>query len=225
MQILIIMNNNYLSEPSNHPPVGGGAGVILIHEFWGVNEQIKKTADKISAEGYLVLAVDLYNGKIAQNVDEAKKMKDEVTDEHALEQIRRAILELEKNGVPANKIAVWGFCFGGSIAFKSAVENLGAGAYVIYYGSMITEQKEILEKIQKPVLGIFGGQDQGIPTTKVESMKKMLDLLGKKNETYIYPNAGHAFANETRESYNPADAKDAWEKTMAFLTKYLKGVQ
>ena len=213
-------NNDYLSKPI----APNGAGVILIHEFWGVNEQIKKTADKIAGEGYTVIAVDLYKGLVAQNVDEAKKMKDEVTDEHAFGQIRHAILELEKNGISENKIVLWGFCFGGSIAFKSAVENLGAGAYVIYYGSMITEQKDVLEKIQKPVLGIFGGQDAGIPFTKVESMKKMLDTLGKKNEIYVYPDAGHAFANDTRESFNPTAAKDAWEKTMTFLTKYLIGV-
>lgn len=219
------MNNDYLSKPRQP----NGAGIVLIHEFWGVNQQIKNTADKIAREallpdgqGFAVLAVDLYEGRVAKDVDEARKMKDEVTDEHAMECIQRAIIKLQGEGIAGGKIAVWGFCFGGSIAFKAAEANLDAGAYIIYYGSMITDNKAVLEKIQKPLLGIFGGEDPGIPATKAESMKKHLDLLGKINEVYIYPGAGHAFANEERENYNAEAAKDAWEKTMAFLTKYLK---
>jgi len=211
------MNNDYLSKPVKP----NSAGVILIHEFWGVNEQIKKIAEKIAAEGYMTVAVDLYEGMVAKDVDEARRMKDSVKEENALSRIKEAMRTLQENDILKEKIAVWGFCFGGSYAFKSAVADIGAGAYIIYYGGMITEQKEILERIQKPVLGIFGGQDGGIPTTKVESMKKMLDMLGKKNEVYIYPDAGHAFANEMRESYNPAATKDAWQKSLAFLQKHL----
>ena len=99
--------------------------------------------------------------------------------------------------------------------------NLDAGAYIIYYGSMITDSEAVLKKIQKPVLGIFGAEDKSIPSTKVETMKNTLNILGKTNEIYIYPSAGHAFANEERENYNAEATSDAWEKTMAFLKKYL----
>ncbi|OGF61637.1 hypothetical protein A2662_00045 [Candidatus Giovannonibacteria bacterium RIFCSPHIGHO2_01_FULL_45_33] len=215
------MNNDYLSKPQNPPPAGEGAGIVLIHEFWGVNRQIKNMADKIAGEGFAVLAVDLYKGVTAKDAEEAKKMKDEVTDEHALECVQRAILKLQEEGIAGGKIAVWGFCFGGSIAFKSAVANLDAGAYIIYYGSMITDSEAVLKKIQKPVLGIFGAEDKSIPSTKVETMKNTLNILGKTNEIYIYPSAGHAFANEERENYNAEATSDAWEKTMAFLKKYL----
>lgn len=210
-------NNDYLSKPAK----SNGMGIVLVHEFWGVNEQINKMADRFAVEGFTVLAVDLYKGVVAKDIDDARKMKDAVTDEHALGKVREGILKLEKESVPANKIAVLGFCFGGSVAFKSAVANLSAGAYVIFYGSMITDDRSVLEKIQKPVLGIFGGADPSIPTLKVESMKKMLDILGKTNEIYIYPSAVHAFMNDERDSYNADATKDAWVKTLAFLTKYL----
>lgn len=211
------MNNDYLPKTANP----NGAGIVLIHEWWGVNGQIKKMADKIAGEGFMVLAVDLYEGKVAGNAEEASQMKDGVTDEHAFTKMRGAILELEKYGIPSEKIAIWGFCFGGSFAFKAAVENLGAGAYVVFYGSKITDQKEVLARIQKPILGIFGGKDKSIPVTKAETMKNTLTSLGKPNEVYIYPDADHAFMNEERQFYNAEAAKDAWEKTMAFLTKYL----
>ncbi|MDP2668847.1 MAG: dienelactone hydrolase family protein [bacterium] len=219
------MNNDYLSKPpqkgAGQAQNPNGAGIILIHEFWGVNQQIKNTADKIAGQGFAVLAVDLYKGAIAKDADEARKMKDDVTDEHALECVQRAIIKLQEEGIAGGKIAVWGFCFGGSIAFKSAVANLDAGAYVIYYGSMITDSETVLKKIQKPVLGIFGAEDKSIPSTKVETMKNVLTGLGKPNEIYIYAGAGHAFANEECENYNAEAARDAWEKTMAFLKKYL----
>ncbi len=211
------MNNGYLSKPQKP----NDAGVVLIHEFWGVNGQIKKTADRLASLGFTVLAVDLYQGKIAKNEDDAKKMKDSVTDEHAMEQVRRAILELEKYGDSEKKIAVWGFCFGGSVAFKAASSDIGAGAYVIYYGSRISEQKDLLANIQKPILGIFGGQDKSIPATKVEVMKNNLNLLGKINEVYIYTGAGHAFFNEERPAYHAEAAADAWDKTITFLRRHL----
>ena len=107
------MNNDYLAKPQNHPPIGEGAGIVLIHEFWGVNQQIKNTADKIAEEGFAVLAVDLYKGVTAKDAEEAKKMKDEVTDEHALECVQRAILKLQEEGIAGGKIAVWGSGFFG----------------------------------------------------------------------------------------------------------------
>ena len=108
------MNNDYLSKPTN----ANGAGIVLIHEFWGVNQLVKNTADRLAAENFAVLAVDLYKGRVAKNVDEARLLKESVTDEHALERVREGISKLE-----ADSIAVWGFCFGGSVAFKSATAN------------------------------------------------------------------------------------------------------
>ena len=205
------MNNDYLSKPTN----ANGAGIVLIHEFWGVNQLVKNTADRLAAENFAVLAVDLYKGRVAKNVDEARLLKESVTDEHALERVREGISKLE-----ADSIAVWGFCFGGSVAFKSATANPlasgVAGAYVIYYGSLITDDENVLAKIQKPILGIFGGL-----VAKVEAMRKNLDALGKINEIYIYPDADHAFANEERDSYNPTAKADALTKTFAFLQKHL----
>lgn len=209
--------NDYIASPANP----NGCGVVVIHEFWGVNGQIKKMADKFAAEGYAAVAVDLYEGQLTDDAETAKKMKESVIEERALTRIREAMTTLNESGIPDEKIAVAGFCFGGSYAFKSAVADLGANAYVIYYGSMITDDNETLKKINRPVLGIFGGTDKGIPEDKVMAMKKNLDNSGKTNEIYVYHDAGHAFANDERPSYNKAAAEDAWKKTMEFLQKYL----
>lgn len=211
------MNNDYLSKPKN----SNGCGIVVIHEFWGVNGQIKKMTDEISSQGYAAIAADLYEGIVARDAEEAKKMKEAVKEEKALMRIREAMDTLNDSGITDEKIAVWGFCFGGSYAFKSAAADIGAGAYVIYYGGMITDDTEILTKIQKPVLGIFGGLDKSIPAEKVGSMKKNLEDLGKTAEIYIYPDAEHAFANDERPSFNKAATDDAWHKTMAFLQKHL----
>lgn len=218
------MSNDYLSKPQNPPPAGGRAGIVLIHEFWGVNNQMKGVADRLAKEGFAALAVDLYEGKIAESADEARKMKDEVlaNEVKALARVSDAVNKLTKEGISKEKIAVWGFCFGGSIAFKSAVADLGAGAYVVYYGGLITDDKNVLEKIQKPILAAFGGLDKSIPTALVESMKKNLDELGKINEVYIYLSADHAFFNEEQSRYNAAASANIWPKTLAFLKKYLK---
>lgn len=217
------MNNDYLSKPQNPPLAGGGAGVVLIHEFWGVNNQIKKVADRLANEGFCALAVDLYDGKITANADEARKMKDAVLahPEKALARVSEAINKLTKEGISKEKIAVWGFCFGGSISFKSAVADLGVGAYIIFYGSLITDDKSVLSKIQKPILAVFGGLDKSIPIALVESMEKNLDALGKINEVYIYPEADHAFFNKEQPRYSASASADVWPKALAFLRKNL----
>ncbi|OGF87636.1 hypothetical protein A3B19_02475 [Candidatus Giovannonibacteria bacterium RIFCSPLOWO2_01_FULL_46_32] len=212
------MNNDYLVKPKR----ANGAGVVVIHEWWGVNQQIKGVADRLAGEGYFVLAVDLYEGEITEKPEEAEEMKNAVKDEFALRRVGEAIEKLTSEGIAPERTAVWGFCFGGSVAFKSAAADLGAGAYIIYYGSMVTDDKAVLAKIQKPILGIFGGQDKAIPQLLVESFQKNLNELGKTNEIYVYPEADHAFFNEERPKYNAAVSADCWGKTFAFFKKHLK---
>jgi carboxymethylenebutenolidase len=207
----------YLAKPQNL----NGKGVILIHEFWGLNQQIKGVADRLAKEGFTALAVDLYKSKITSNPEEARKLKDAVKDDEALLILREAIRTLGKEGIVNDKIAFWGFCMGGSFSFLAAVNQIPAGAYIIYYGGRISDDESLLKKIQAPILGVFGGLDKGIPKDLVWRFRGNLTKLGKTNEVYIYDDADHAFFNEERPVYNEKAARDAWQKTLVFLNRYL----
>jgi len=209
-------SKGYLATPTTP----NGAGIIVIHEFWGLNKQIKNEADKMAAAGFTVLAIDLYEGSVAQNVDEARKLKEGVKNDETIANLKDAISYLEKSGINRKKTAIWGFCFGGGVAFKAATNGVTAGAYIVYYGR-VTDDQAVLAKIQSPLLGIFGGKDESIPQNLVERFHKTLHDLNKPHEVYIYPEAGHAFANEERERYHESSTKDAWSHTIMFLNKYL----
>lgn len=193
--------------------------IILIHEFWGVNNQMKKVGARIEAEGFKVKYADLYEGKLAQNVDEARKMKEEVRDERALEILNKCVSEFEAEGIAKNEIAIWGFCMGGSFSYLAAISGLKIGGYIIYYGSRISDDKDLLANINSPVLGVFGGLDKAIPRERVEGFRDALAALSKTSAVYIYDDADHAFFNDERPSYNEKAALDAWEKTLAFLRR------
>ena len=196
--------------------------IILIHEFWGVNEQMKKVANRIRGEGYEVVLADLYNGKVTQNVEEARAMKDAVKNDEALKVLQNEVANLKDVGIHPENIAIWGFCMGGSYSFLAACSGMKVGAFVIYYGSMISDDKEMLAKISSPVIGVFGGLDKAIPVERVNGFKNALTALGKQSEVHIYEDADHAFFNSERPSYNEKAAKDAWEKTISFLDKNLQ---
>lgn len=196
-------------------------GIILIHEFWGVNGQIKKVAGRLEGESFRVIQADLYKGKIAQNVEEARAMKDAIKDDEALEVLKNCMWKLGEEGIPPEKVAIWGFCMGGSFSYLAAINGIKAGAYIIYYGSRISDDRAKLANISAPVMGVFGGLDKAIPRDLVSRFGQALEDLGKTNEIDIYDDADHAFANEERASYNAKAAKDAWQKTLAFLNKNL----
>ncbi|MDP3785118.1 MAG: dienelactone hydrolase family protein [bacterium] len=211
-----LKSKGFLAKPANP----NGKAVILVHEFWGLNQQMKNAAGRVAKEGFLTLAVDLYEGKLTADPAEARKLKDGLAEESALENLRDAIKYSQTLGIKPEKIALWGFCMGGGFTFQAATRGVKAGAYVIYYGRIL-DDKEILANIQSPLLGIFGGLDQGIPRDLVERFHAALHDLEKPHEVYIYPEADHAFANEERPVYNEKSAKDAWSKTITFLNKYL----
>lgn len=196
-------------------------GIILIHEFWGINDQMKRVADRLRKEGFEVLLADLYNGEVAKSAEEARAMKDAVDDGEALIALDRCVKELEEKGIARDKIAIWGFCMGGSFSYLAAASGMKIGAFVIYYGSRISANERVSEKISSPVLGIFGALDKAIPMDLVNAFKSALDKLGVVNEVYIFSDADHAFFNDERASYNEKAAKDAWERTLAFLNENL----
>jgi carboxymethylenebutenolidase len=199
--------------------------VVMIHEWWGLNDNIKDMADELASEGYVVLAADLYNGEVATTPDKAMQLVGTVREnpEQAISNLQSAVQYLASlPNVNSSRIASLGWCFGGGQSLQLALnsEQNPLAATVIYYGNLVNDTNE-LSKINWPVLGIFGDQDQSIPVESVNAFEQALNETGITNEIYIYPGVGHAFANPSEDNYAPAETVDAWEKTLAFLKKYV----
>lgn len=195
--------------------------VILIHEWWGLNDNVRAMANRLAGEGYMVLAVDLYGGKVAESREAARLlMLDVVEDRPAAEEnIKSAYAFLETAGAP--RIASMGWCFGGGWSLNTAQlfpDTLDAS--VIYYGQ-VTSDDEKLRPISAPILGLFGAADTGISVDSVEGFRGALERLNKDFEIHIYPGVGHAFANPTGQNYDAEAAEDAWRKTVEFLGRHL----
>jgi carboxymethylenebutenolidase len=196
--------------------------LIVIHEWWGLNDGVRAMADRLAGAGYIVLAVDLFSGKTADYSPDARQLMLEVVEnpEPANENIRQAFSFLQETaGAP--RIGALGWCFGGGWALNAGMllhEELDA--LVIYYGQ-VTDDQAMLAPIDAPILGLFGEDDRGIPVDTVQSFEEALDAQGKNHEIIIYPDAGHAFANPSGNNYNAEVAQLAWEKTLAFLDFHL----
>ena len=201
-------------------PEQGGTypGIIMIHEWWGLNDNIKDMAKQLASEGYVVLAVDLYEGRVATTSDEAMKLVSSVNSSKAVANMKAATAYVKSQG--SNKIASLGWCFGGGQSLQLAL-NEPLDATVIYYGNLVTNETR-LNSIDWPVLGIFGDQDTSIPVESVNEFDTALENLGIENEIYIYEGVGHAFANPSGMNYAPQQTQDAWMKTVNFLNKHLK---
>lgn len=209
----------YLARPKDAK--GPLPGLIVIHEWWGLNDNVRAMTRRLAGEGYQALAVDLFGGAVADTPDAAMKQVNAVTQnrEPAGDNLKDAYAFLESKG--AKKIGVIGWCFGGGWSLGTAMllpDKIDAT--VIYYGRVETD-KEKLAPIKSPILGLFGGKDKGIPVEGVRAFEKALKELGKPAEIHIYENADHAFANASGGNYNPEAAKDSWAKTTAFLKKNL----
>jgi len=209
----------YLVAP---PGPGPFPAVVVIHEWWGLNDQVKEEARRLAAEGYLALAVDLYRGRVAQDRDEAHELSRGLPEDRARRDLLAAFAYLAaRPDVRADRIGSIGWCMGGGYSLALALAEPRLAASVIYYGRLATEESA-LAPLRAPVLGLFGEEDRGITPESVRSFESALQKLGKSVEVHVYPGAGHAFANSTRPSYREAAAGDAWEKTRAFLARHLK---
>lgn len=206
----------FLAKPTDD---GEYPGIVMIHEWWGLNENIKEMAKKLASHGYVVLAVDLYNGEVATTSDEARGLITSFDADAGIENMNFAASYVQENH-NVEKLGSIGWCFGGGQSLNLAINNEDMDATVIYYGSLVTEQ-EALSSISWPVLGIFAGLDQGIPVENVNDFESALDELDISNEIHIYPEVNHAFANPSGERYAPEESKDAWQKTLEFLESNL----
>jgi len=192
----------------------------MIHEWWGLNENIKEMAKKLASHGYVVLAVDLYDGKIATTSEEARMLVTSFDKNNGIQNMNSAISYLDEHYSPM-KIGSMGWCFGGGQSLNLALNNNKLDATVIYYGSLVTD-KTALSTITWPVLGIFAELDKGITPVTVHDFENSLNELKINNEIIIYPGVDHAFANPSGTSYAPDVSQDAWQKTLEFLDSSLK---
>jgi carboxymethylenebutenolidase len=204
--------------PSAYP------GVVVIHEWWGLNDQIKGVADRLAGEGYLAIVPDLYRGKVPTDAGYAHDLMRGVNENWAVTVIEGAATWLRANDAKERKrtpgqrmpVATLGFCFGGRLSLATALKGADIQAMAMFYGSVETDPK-VLEPIAVPVLGIFGNEDRGIPLDQVKAFEAALKAAGKKATILVYTGVGHAFFNEERPGYDPDVSIDAWERTKMFL--------
>jgi len=213
----------YLSRPAQ--PAGGDRArpaIILIHEWWGLNDNIRSIARQLAGEGYTALAVDIYAGQRAETPAAAKTLMTAALADPAsmLENLRQAHSYLVAQG--ATRTGTIGWCFGGGLSLEAGL-LLGdqLAAVVMYYGRPISDS-ERLRTLRAPLLGLFGEDDGGIPVAGVRALERALRELGKSAEIRVYSGAGHAFANPSGSRYQAAAAEDAWARTLGFFEKHLQ---
>lgn len=213
----------YEARPASAAENARLPAVIVIHEWWGLNDNVRMMARRLAGEGYRVLAVDMYEGEVAENADEARALTQRVGQNPArgLANLAGAARSLQER-TGTERIGAMGWCFGGAWALQGAL-NLPDqfDAAVMYYGRVVTD-RERLSRLQAPLLGLFGAEDRGIPVAGVREMESTLRGLGKEVTIQVYEGAGHAFANPSGQSYRAGVAQDAWMRTVAFLDARLK---
>ena len=208
-------NNKYDTLPA----------VIMIHENKGLNDNIKKMANLLARNGYVVLAVDLFKGEVTTDRNRSSELSQYVGDNQdiATANLKSAVKYLSSlPNVNPEKIVSLGWCFGGGQSLQLALSSQDhpLAATIVYYGRLLTDNAS-LAKIKWPVLGIFGDQDKSISVDSVKAFEMALNSNGIPNEIYIYKGVGHAFANPSGENYAPKETRDAWQKTLAFLEKHV----
>ena len=207
----------YVARPKS--AVAGG--ILVLHEWWGLNNFVKGQADTLAAKGYLALAVDLYDGKVATTPDEAGKLMQGLDQAHA-SLVEKAGVAWLKQNLQGKKIATLGWCAGGG---QSLLASLGSptdvSATVIYYGLPVTDVAQ-LKTLRGPVLGIWAKKDGWITPEKVAAFDKALTEAHVKHSFHSF-DADHAFANPTGARYNPPAAAEANALTEKFLASVLQG--
>lgn len=211
----------YLATPKDAGP--GTPGLLVIHEWWGLNDNIRGITERLAAEGYVALAVDLYGGEAAADPKAAMRLMGALqgAPEQANANLRQAFAFLEAQ-TGGGRVGVIGWCLGGQWSLRTALLLPEAiDATVIYYGSLVTDA-EALAPLGMPVLGNFAENDPLIPLDQVARFEATLRSLGKSVDVKVYADARHAFSNPSGTAYDEAAAKDAWARSLAFLARHLK---
>jgi len=205
-------------------PAGADAApaVVMVHEWWGLNPQIKDMARKLARQGYVVIVPDLYHGKVAEDPERAHELMRGLEDTRVQSEFDAARAWLRAQPRCAKgRLGVIGFCVGGGLALRFALRGGDLAAAVMFYGAPETDPDK-LAALRAPLMGHFGGDDEGIGADRVDAFRAALQKAGKPAEIYLYRGAGHAFMNDSRPSYQPDAARVAWARTLAFFQKYLK---
>jgi len=207
----------YLARPDDeatHP------AVIVIQEWWGLNENIKDIAQRFANEGFVALAPDLYHGQVVSEPDAARSLAISLDRDAAVQEIQSAIDYLQSQSyVSPSKVGTVGFCMGGWLSLQTAVDEVDVGAGVAFYGRPLTADD--VTKLQAPIMGNYGSLDGGISVASVEAMEGALNDAGVENDIKIFDGANHAFFNDTRPSYHEEASKEAWERTLSWFRKHL----
>ncbi len=203
--------------------LGRYPAIIVIHEWWGLNDWVKEQATKLSEQGFVVLAVDLYRGKVAADASEAHELSRGLPNDRAIADLNAAYAYLgTRKDVDRDRIGVVGWCMGGGYSILYAIHQPRLRACVINYGALPTDPSD-LQQIGAPVLGNFGADDRGITPADVHAFEKSMKTAGKYVDLKIYDGAGHAFENPNNATgYRPEAAEDAWNRMVVFLGKALK---
>jgi carboxymethylenebutenolidase len=207
----------YFVKPKNN---NNAPGIVMIHEWWGLNDTIREMARVLASEGYQVFAIDLY-GEVATTPEKAREFSTAVrANPDAAVAKMKLVTAYLRNTAKASKVASLGWCFGGQQSLNlSLAEKLDAT--VIYYGNLVTDKTQ-LANISQPVLGIFGETDTSVKVESVREFEKALTELKVDKSINVYPGVGHAFANPTGGNFSKPETLDAWGKTVKFLEENLK---
>jgi carboxymethylenebutenolidase len=205
-------------------PGGKHPAVIVIHEWWGLNEWVKEQAADLAAHGYVALAIDLYRGQVADDSDTAHQLSRGVPQDRGIRDLKAAdTFLLADKRVDPKRIGAIGWCMGGGYALSFAVADPNLKAVVANYGPPPTDPAS-LAQIHAAILGNYGGLDKGIPPASVESFAADMKKAGKPVDVKIYPDAGHAFENPNNKTgYRAEDAADARSRYLRFFARELGG--
>lgn len=199
--------------------------IVIIHEWWGLNDHIKDIARRVAQAGYVALAPDLYSrmgNKVATDAAEAARLMESLSSQAALRDLNAATKYLTQQPfVDCPRIGVVGFCMGGTLALTMAAHNSDLKACVPFYGKV--PPSETFRYLLCPLLYHYGAKDGWVTKQEVERLQQGLIQQGKPGAVHIYPSAGHAFFNDTRpDAYSAPDAKFAWERTLQFFREHLR---
>jgi carboxymethylenebutenolidase len=212
----------YLAEPSD---ISNAPGVVVIQEWWGLDEEVKAVANRLAQAGYRALVPDLYRGKLALEANEAEHLMGDLNfGDAAGQDIRGAVQYLKSTG--STKVAVTGFCMGGALTILAACNVPELDASVVWYGNPPLDYVNA-QAITKPMLGHWALQDEFFPIAGVDQLEEKLKEAGVNYEFHRY-DTKHAFANPKSETrglaplkYNAEAEKLAWERTLNFLQQYI----
>jgi len=216
-----VMLRAYLARPAG---AGPHPALVMVHEFFGLNEDVVKKADVLAQEGYVVLAVDAYRNQTTALVPRAIWLVATTPQDRIAQDIDAGFAYLAKlEGVDPKRVGAVGFCFGGTQVMKMSARNPDLAASVIYYGSGPFTQPDELGVMgaRGPVLGIYGEQDNSIPVSEVRAFEQAMEARGVRHQVTIYPGVGHAFVKSNTLGV-PGPAQQAWNEMLAFLDKSLK---